>query len=62
MIESIAETDEELMIKFLEGEEIRASELKTALRKAVIDIQVIPVICGSSYKNKGVQEMIDLCC
>ncbi len=59
MIESIAETDEELMIKFLEGEEIRASELKTALRKAVIDIQVIPVICGSSYKNKGVQEMID---
>lgn len=59
MIESIAETDEELMIKFLEGEEIRTSELKTALRKAVIDIQVIPVICGSSYKNKGVQEMID---
>ncbi len=59
MIESIAETDEELMIKFLEGEEIRVSELKTALRKAVIDIQVIPVICGSSYKNKGVQEMID---
>ena len=59
MIESIAETDEELMIKFLEGEEIRVSELKTALRKAVIDIQVIPVICGSSYKNKGDQEMID---
>lgn len=59
MIESIAETDEELMIKFLEGEEISATELKAALRKAVIDIQIIPVICGSSYKNKGVQEMID---
>ena len=59
MIEAIAETDEELMMKFLEGEEITASELKKALRNAVINIQVIPVICGSSYKNKGVQEMID---
>lgn len=59
MIEAIAETDEELMMKFLEGEEISADELRKALRKAVINIQVIPVICGSSYKNKGVQEMID---
>ena len=59
MVEAIAETDEELMMKFLEGEDITAEELKKALRKAVINIQVIPVICGSSYKNKGVQEMID---
>ena len=59
MIEAIAETDEELMMKFLEGEEITSEELKRALRNAVINIQVIPVICGSSYKNKGVQEMID---
>ncbi len=59
MIEAIAETDEELMMKFLEGEEITGDELRVALRKAVINIQVIPVICGSSYKNKGVQEMID---
>lgn len=59
MIEAIAETDEELMMKFLDGEEISSTELKAALRRAVISIQVIPVICGSSYKNKGVQEMID---
>lgn len=59
MIEAIAETDEELMSKFLEGEELSVTELKSALRRAVINIQIIPVICGSSYKNKGVQEMID---
>lgn len=59
MVEAIAETDEELMMKFLEGGEFSPEELRKALRKAVINIQVIPVICGSSYKNKGVQEMID---
>lgn len=59
MIEAIAETDEELMMKFLEGEELTPDELRKALRNAVINIQIIPVICGSSYKNKGVQEMID---
>ncbi len=59
MIEAIAETDEELMMKFLEGEELTPDELRKALRSAVINIQIIPVICGSSYKNKGVQEMID---
>ena len=59
MIEAIAETDEELMMKFLEGEELTPEELKKALRNAVINIQIIPVICGSSYKNKGDQEMID---
>lgn len=59
MVEAIAETNEGLMEKFLEGEELTTEELKNALREAVINIQVIPVICGSSYKNKGVQEMID---
>lgn len=59
MVEAIAETNEGLMEKFLEGEELTTEELKKALREAVINIQVIPVICGSSYKNKGVQEMID---
>lgn len=59
MIEAISETDEELMMKFLEGEELTPDELRKALRSAVINIQIIPVICGSSYKNKGVQEMID---
>ncbi|WP_297638383.1 elongation factor G [uncultured Clostridium sp.] len=60
MIEAIAETDEELMMKYLDGEELTVEELKVALRKATINNEIIPVICGSSYKNKGVQEMIDL--
>ncbi|GIM30625.1 elongation factor G [Clostridium polyendosporum] len=59
MVEAIAETDEELMMKYLEGEEITEEELKVAIRKATINNLMIPVICGSSYKNKGVQEMID---
>ncbi|WP_195971789.1 elongation factor G [Clostridium thermobutyricum] len=60
MIEAIAETDEELMMKYLDGEELTVEELKSALRKATIANEIVPVICGSSYKNKGVQEMIDL--
>ena len=59
MIEAIAETDEELMMKYLEGEEITAEELHAALRKATIANEIYPCICGSSYKNKGVQEMIN---
>lgn len=59
MIESIAETDEELMEKYLEGEEITEEELVKALRKATIANEIYPCICGSSYKNKGVQQMID---
>ena len=59
MIEAIAETDEELMMKYLEGEEITEDELHAALRKATIANEIYPCICGSSYKNKGVQEMIN---
>ncbi|SHK81552.1 elongation factor G [Clostridium cavendishii DSM 21758] len=59
MIEAIAETDEELMMKYLEGEEFTEEELHAAIRKATIANEMMPVICGSSYKNKGVQEMID---
>ena len=59
MIEAIAETDEELMEKYLEGEEITEDELNSALRKATIANEIYPCICGSSYKNKGVQQMID---
>jgi elongation factor G len=59
MIESIAELDEELMMKYLDGEEITEEELKSTLRKGVISNDIVPVICGSSYKNKGVQMMID---
>ncbi|MBL4938643.1 elongation factor G [Clostridium sp. YIM B02515] len=59
MVEAIADTDEELMMKYLDGEEITEEELHIALRNAVISNSIVPVICGSSYKNKGVQEMLD---
>jgi len=59
MVEAIAELDEDLMMKYLDGEEISEEELKAALRKGVINNDIVPVICGSSYKNKGVQMMID---
>lgn len=58
-IEAIAETDEELMMRYLDGEEITLEELKAALRQAVINVQIIPVFCGSAYKNKGVQRLLD---
>jgi elongation factor G len=59
LLESIAETDEELMEKYLEGEELSVEELKAAIRKATIDNVIVPVCCGSAYKNKGVQLMLD---
>jgi elongation factor G len=59
MVEAIVETDEELMTKYFDGEEITVDELKKALRKATIANLIIPVTCGSSYKNKGVQKMLD---
>jgi elongation factor G len=59
MIEKIAETDDELTMKYLEGEDISVAELKAALRKAVIDGKANPCFCGSSLKNKGVQTILD---
>src|SRR5690606_16318775 len=59
MIEKIAELDEDLTMKYLEGEEITADELKAALRKGVINVEITPVLCGSSYRNKGVQLVLD---
>ena len=59
MVESIASTDDELMMKYLEGEEISVEELKVALRKATIDNAIVPVVCGTSYRNKGVQKLLD---
>jgi len=59
MIESICETDEELFEKYCMGEEISIDELKAALRKATIANQIVPVVCGTSYKNKGVQKLLD---
>jgi len=59
MVESVAESDDDLTLKFLEGEEITIDELKRAIRKATIACHMTPVCCGSSYKNKGVQKMLD---
>ena len=59
MVEAIAATDDDLMEKFLMDEEITVDELKAALRKATIANQLVPVVCGTSYKNKGVQKLLD---
>lgn len=59
LIEAIADTDESLMEKYLEGEEISATELRQALRKACLAVKIVPVLCGSSFKNKGVQPLLD---
>jgi elongation factor G len=59
LVETVAETDEELTMKYLEGEEISKEELVAALRRATIACKVTPVMCGSSYKNKGVQMLLD---
>ncbi|WMJ80336.1 elongation factor G [Clostridium sp. MB40-C1] len=59
MMEAIVETDEELMMKYLEGEEISEEEIQVALRKATISNEIVPVLCGTAYRNKGVQHLLD---
>ena len=59
MIEAVCEQDEELMMKYLEGEELTAEEIKKGLRIGTINNSIVPVCCGSSYKNKGVQELLN---
>jgi len=59
MIEAISEHDEELMEKYLEGEELTIEEIKTGIRNATIGCHIFPVMCGSAYKNKGVQRLLD---
>ncbi|HHJ64806.1 MAG TPA: elongation factor G [Aquifex aeolicus] len=59
MVETIVETDDELMEKYLEGEEIDTESLRRALRKATIERQLVPILCGSAFKNKGVQPLLD---
>ncbi|MBE6631395.1 MAG: elongation factor G [Ruminococcaceae bacterium] len=59
LIESVAETDEELFEKYCGGEEITKEEIMTAIRKACIANKMVPVVCGTSYKNKGVQKLLD---
>ena len=59
LVESVAETDEELMMKFLEGEELTVEEIKKVIRKETIAGRMVPMLCGSAYRNKGVQMMLD---
>lgn len=59
LVEKVAELDEELMMKYLEGEEITIPELKAVLRKGVCEVKIFPVVAGSSYRNKGVQLVLD---
>jgi len=59
LVEAVAETDEELMMKYLEGEELTELEIRKGIRQGTIALKFIPVICGSSFKNKGVQPLLD---
>lgn len=59
LIEAVADVDEDIMMKFLEGEEITEAELKDGIRKATLAVEFYPVLCGSAFKNKGVQMMLD---
>ena len=59
LVEAVAEQDENLMNKYLEGEELTEEEIRAGIRKATIAVEMIPVTCGSSYKNKGVQKLLD---
>ena len=59
MIEHVAEQDEEIMMKYLDGEELTMDEIKLCIRKATLANHMVPVVCGTSYKNKGVQKLLD---
>ncbi|MBD9903097.1 elongation factor G [Enterococcus faecium] len=59
LIEAVADFDEDLMMKFLDGEEIEEAELKAAIRKATLTVEFFPVLCGTAFKNKGVQLLLD---
>ncbi|AUD12606.1 MULTISPECIES: elongation factor G [unclassified Planococcus (in: firmicutes)] len=59
LLEGVAELDEDLMEKYLGGEEITVDELKAAIRKGTLDVEFYPVVCGTAFKNKGVQLMLD---
>ena len=59
LVEGLAELDDQLMEKFLEGEQISSEELKSVARKATLDLKIVPVFCGSAFKNKGIQPLLD---
>ncbi len=59
MLEAVADVDDTLLVKYLDGEEISPEEITKVLRSATVDMKIVPVLCGSSFKNKGVQRMLD---
>ncbi|STP28879.1 translation elongation factor G [Enterococcus durans] len=59
LVEAVAETDEDLTLKYLEGEEITEAELKEGIRRATLNVDFYPVLCGSAFKNKGIQLLLD---
>ena len=59
LVEHVAEQDDELMMKFFDGEELTVDEIKSCIRKATIANDMVPIVCGTSYKNKGVQKLLD---
>ena len=59
MLEAVSDVDDSLLEKYLEGEEITSEEIMKVLRQATIELKIIPVICGSAFKNKGVQKLLD---
>jgi elongation factor G len=59
MIEAISDVDEKVMDKFLNGQDVTADEIRAALRKGAIEMKLTPVICGTAFKNKGVQHLLD---
>ena len=59
LVEHVAEQDDELMMKYFDGEELTTEEIKTCIRKATISNDMVPIVCGTSYKNKGVQKLLD---
>ncbi len=59
LLEALSEVDEDIMMKYLEGEEVTVAEIKNAIRKGTIGVQMIPVMCGTAYRNKGVQMLLD---
>src|SRR5699024_10407549 len=59
LMEAVAESDEDFMMKYLEGEDITEEEFKLAIRKATVNVEFFPVLCGTAFKNKGVQLLLD---
>src|SRR5512132_474094 len=59
LLETLADVDDDIMIKYLEGEELSAEEIKAGIRRATISSKANPVLCGSAFKNKGIQPMLD---